>query len=269
MVAYWLWTGDKEPAALREDILAARDAACAVGETLDSLHIHPSYRKPSEPQISQKDYDEALKIALELMPGVSHLELSLNHETRLFPSSFRNLRKLVLSGTEYGLIRLQTTIIPPLPPSLEYLHLKHLETAGFSSMCTNLRVLLLTTVTFSEPDHLIHCLRNTPAIEILGLSYCDRGSLTPSALAKIPATVKHVYSSASTSREALAALPDTVSSLTYVEPAHLLTRLSQLSDLSYACFKKEISFTRQKEGWRRGPRYPVEAWAEEKLKGIA
>lgn len=90
MVAYWLWTGDKEPAALREDILAARDAACAVGETLDSLHIHPSYRKPSEPQISQKDYDEALKIALELMPGVSHLELSLNHETRLFPSSFRS-----------------------------------------------------------------------------------------------------------------------------------------------------------------------------------
>ncbi|BGP27627.1 hypothetical protein Rt10032_c13g4979 [Rhodotorula toruloides] len=267
MVSRSLDIGAKYPARLREEILAARDAARAAGDVVDSLLIHTSYRRASEAQITQKDYGEALKVVRTLLPDVSHMEIPLRNGTRLFPSSFRNLHKLVLSRSGTGLTR-PPTIIPPLPPSLEYLHLRHLETDGFSSMCPNLKTLLLTAVTFPEPDYLIRCLRDTPALEILGLS-CVRDSLTPTTSAKIPATVKHVYSSDSTSRGALAALPDTVSSLTYVEPAHLLTRHSQLSGLSYSCHKKKISFTRKEEACRRGPHYPVEAWAEEKLKGIA
>ncbi|BGP03446.1 hypothetical protein NBRC10513v2_007179 [Rhodotorula toruloides] len=202
MVAYWLWIGDEHPVGLREDILAARDAARAAGDTIDSLTIRPSYRTAPEAQISQKDYDDALTVLTTLLPSINSLDMPLCAETRQFPSSFRNFAR---------------------------------------------------------------CLRSTAAIEILGLN-CVRGSPSPNTMGMLPAAVKHVYSNASASQEALAALPVTVSSLTYVEPAHLLTSRSQLSDLSYACLQKGIRFSRKEEGWRRGPRYPMEGWAEDKLK---
>ncbi|EGU10920.1 Protein DA1-related 4 [Rhodotorula toruloides ATCC 204091] len=264
MVAYWLWIGDEHPVGLREDILAARDAARAAGDTIDSLTIRPSYRTAPEAQISQKDYDDALTVLTTLLPSINSLDMPLCAETRQFPSSFRNLRRIVLSGTSNGLMQPQSTI-PPLPPCVEYLHLKNLHLEGFSSTCRHLKALLLSFVTLPASADFARCLRSTAAIEILGLN-CVRGSPSPNTMGMLPAAVKHVYSNASASQEALAALPVTVSSLTYVEPAHLLTSRSQLSDLSYACLQKGIRFSRKEEGWRRGPRYPMEGWAEDKLK---
>lgn len=160
------------------------------------------------------------------------------------------------------------TTVPALPPRVEYLHLKSIDLQGPSSANHALKTLLLAYVAFSEPDGLLRCLKSAPAVEFLGY-HCVRNGLSPTILANLPPSVTHIYSNASASREALAALPGTVSSLTYVEPAHFLTRRSQLSTLSYACSSKGIHFTRKGEGWRRGPRYPMERWAKEKLKELA
>ncbi|BGP27632.1 hypothetical protein JCM10295v2_006606 [Rhodotorula toruloides] len=124
--------------------------------------------------------------------------------------------------------------VPALPPPVDYLHLKSIELQGSKSVTYAVKALLLSYVTIPESDGLLRCLKSAPAVEFLGLDGV-RSGLSPSILANLPPSVKHIYSNASASQEALAALPDTISSLTYVEPAHLLTRRSAPDTFSYPC----------------------------------
>lgn len=159
-------------------------------------------------------------------------------------SASADLRRVVLTGP-IGELR---TTVPTLPPRVEHLHLKSIELQDFSSANHALMTFLLTCVTMPEPDGLLRCLKSAPAVALLGFD-CVRSGLSPSTLANLPPSVKHIYSNASATQEALATIPATVSSLTYIEPAHFLTRRSQLSTLSYACSSKGIHLlARRKDG---------------------